>query len=219
MARYGVIGLGNFGVHVARVLFEEGHEVLVVDADRAQVQKVKDLASVALVGDAASKEFLVTHGFTDLDAVVISTGDRSHVATLITLYLKELKVKRILVKAISEDHGRILEKVGASDVIFPEKDMAIRTARRLLSPNVLEYLPLGDDFSLTETAPPQDFIGKNLMQLDLRSRFQVNVLGIKDVLTDTFIPFPPSDRVIRDSDILIMAGHPEQLEKACRKKG
>lgn len=218
MARYGVIGLGNFGYHVARVLFDEGHEVLVVDADREQVQKVKDMASVALVGDAASKEFLVTHGFAELDAVVISTGDRSHVATLITLYLKELKVRRILVKAISEDHGRILEKVGASDVIFPEKDMAIRTARRLLSPNVLEYLPLGEDFSLTETAPPKEFIGKTLIDLDLRSRFQVNVLGIKDVLTDTFIPFPPPERVIRDSDILIMAGHPEQLEKACRKK-
>lgn len=218
MARYGVIGLGNFGFHVARVLYEEGHEVLVVDTDREQVQKAKDLAAVALVGDAANKEFLTSHGFTDLDAVVISTGDRSHVATLITLYLKELKVKRILVKAISEDHGRILEKVGASDIIFPEKDMAIRTARRLLSPNVLEYLPLGEDFSLTETAPPNDFIGKTLIELDLRNRFQVNVLGIKDVLTDHFIPFPPPDRVIRDSDILIMAGHPEQLEKACRKK-
>jgi len=218
MARYGVIGLGNFGFHVARVLYEEGHEVLVVDADREQVQRAKDMAAVALVGDAASKEFLTTHGFTDLDAVVISTGDRSHVATLITLYLKELKVKRIIVKAVSEDHGRILEKVGASDVIFPEKDMAIRTARRLLSPNVLEYLPLGEDFSLTETAPPNDFIGKTLIELDLRSRFQVNVLGIKDVLTDHFIPVPPPDRVIRDSDILIMAGHPEQLEKACRKK-
>ena len=216
MARFGVIGLGNFGHHVAKTLYEEGHEVIAVDADREHVQKIKDYSTVAMVGDAASKEFLVAHGFADLVAVVVSTGERSHIASLITLYLKELKVPRIVVKAISEDHGRILEKLGATDIIFPEKDMAIRTARTLSAPNILEHIPLGDDFSITEISPPRKFIGKSLVELDLRNRYQVTVLGIRDVLTDEFTPLPPAQRLIRDSDILVLAGKPNDVEEACK---
>lgn len=216
MARFGVIGLGNFGHHVARTLYEEGHEVIAVDADRDHVQRIKDFTTVALVGDAANKEFLMTHGFADLSAVVVSTGERSHIATLVTLYLKELKVPRIVVKAISEDHGRILEKIGATDIIFPEKDMAIRTARSLSTPNIIEHIPLGEDFSITEVSPPRKFIGKSLVELDLRNRYRVTVLGIRDVLTDEFTPFPPAQRLIRDSDILVLAGRPDDVEEACK---
>jgi trk system potassium uptake protein TrkA len=216
MARYGVIGLGNFGYHVARTLYEEGHEVIAVDADRDHVQAIKDYATVAMLGDAANKEFLITHGFADLAAVVVSTGDRSHIATLLTLYLKELKVARIVVKAISEDHGRILEKIGATDIIFPEKDMAIRTAKTLSAPNIIEHIPLGDDFAITEVSPPRKFIGKNLVELDLRNRYQVTVLGVRDVLTEEFIALPSAQRLIRDSDILILAGKPEDVEAACK---
>ena len=217
MARFGVIGLGNFGHHVAKTLYEEGHEVIAVDADREHVQKIKDFTTVALVGDAASKEFLVTHGFADLAAVVVSTGERSHIATLITLHLKELRVPRIVVKAISEDHGRILEKIGATDIIFPEKDMAIRTAKALSTPNIIEHIPLGEDFSITEIAPPRSFIGKSLVELDLRNRYRITVLGIRDVLTEEFTALPPAQRLIRDSDILVLAGRPEDVEEACKK--
>ena len=216
MARFGVIGLGNFGYHVARTLYEEGHEVIAVDADREHVQAIKDYATVALIGDAASKEFLVTHGFNDLAAVVVSTGDRSHIATLITLYLKELKVARIVVKAISEDHGRILERIGATEIVFPEKDMAIRTAKTLSAPNIIEHIPLGDDFAITEVSPPRKFIGKSLVELDMRNRYKITVLGIRDVLTEEFIALPPAQRLIRDSDILILAGRPEDVEAACK---
>lgn len=216
MARFGVIGLGNFGHHVARTLYQEGHEVIAVDADRDHVQAIKDYTTVAMVGDAANKEFLIAHGFAELAAVVVSTGDRSHIATLITLYLKELKVARIVVKAISEDHGRILGKIGATDIIFPEKDMAIRTAKTLSSPNIIEHIPLGEDFALTEVSPPRKFIGNSLIELDLRNRYRVTVLGIRDVLTDEFIALPPAQRLIRDSDILILAGRPEDVEDACK---
>jgi trk system potassium uptake protein TrkA len=216
MARFGVIGLGNFGHHVAKTLYEEGHEVIAVDADRDHVQRIKDFTTVALVGDAANKEFLVTHGFADLAAVVVSTGERSHIATLITLYLRELKVARIVVKAISEDHGRILEKIGATEIIFPEKDMAIRTARTLSAPNIIEHIPLGEDFAITEVSPPRKFIGKSLVDLDLRNRYRVTVLGIRDVLTEEFTALPPAQRLIRDSDILVLAGKPDDVENACK---
>ena len=217
MALFGVIGLGNFGYHVAKTLYEEGHEVIAVDADREQIQKVKDFTTVALVGDAANKDFLSSNGFAEVSAAVVSTGERSHIATLITLYLKELKVPRIVVKAISEDHGRILERIGATDIIFPEKDMAIRTARSLSAPNIIEHIPLGEDFSITEIAPPRSFIGKSLVELDLRNRYQITVLGIRDVLTEEFTALPPAQRLIRDSDILVLAGRPEDVEEACKK--
>lgn len=216
MARFGVIGLGNFGYHVAKTLYEEGHEVIAVDSDREHVQKIKDFTTVVLVGDAANKEFLSNNGFADVSAAIVSTGERSHIATLITLYLKELKVPRIVVKAISEDHGRILEKLGATDIIFPEKDMAIRTARTLSSPNILEHIPLGDDYSISEASPPRKFIGKSIIELDLRNRYRVTVLGIRDVLTDEFIPLPTPQRLIRDSDILVLAGRPDDIEEACK---
>jgi trk system potassium uptake protein TrkA len=216
MTRFGVIGLGNFGQHVARALYAGGHDVLAVDADPGHVRQIKGYATVALVGDAASKEFLASHGFGDLAAVVVSTGERSHIATLITLYLKELKVPRIVVKAISEDHGRILERIGATDIVFPEKDMAIRTAKSLSAPNIIEHIPLGEDFSITEVFPPPKFIGKTLIELDLRNRYRITVLGIRDVLTEEFSPLPSAQRLIRGTDILVLAGRPEDVEGACR---
>jgi trk system potassium uptake protein TrkA len=218
MGRYCVIGLGNFGFHVARTLYEGGHEVVAVDQDREKVQRVQDYASYAIQGDAANKEFLSGQGIGEMDAVVVSTGERSHLSTLITLYLKELKVPRILVKALDEDHGRILEKIGATDIIFPEKDMAIRTAHSLSSPNVLEYIPLAEDYSITEVGPPAHFLGKTLIDLDLRRKYNVTIIGIKDVLTDVFVAVPPPTYIIKDSDLLIFIGKSEDVERACRKK-
>jgi len=218
MKRFCVIGLGNFGFHVATNLFRQGHEVVAIDTDREKVQRVQDHSSYAILGDAANKEFLKGQGIAEMDAVIVSTGERSHLSTLITLYLKELKVPRILVKAIDEDHGRILEKIGASEIIFPEKDMAVKVARSLASPNILEYIPLAEDFSISETAPPAHFIGKNLIELDLRKKFNVTIIGIKDVLTDEFNISPSPDHLIKDSDLLVMIGRSEDVERACRKR-
>jgi len=216
MKRFCVIGLGNFGFFVASTLYRQGHEVVAIDTDREKVQRIQDHASYAILGDAANKEFLKGQGIAEMDAVIVSTGERSHLSTLITLYLKELKVRRILVKAIDEDHGRILEKIGASEIIFPEKDMAMKVARSLASPNVLEYIPLADEYSITETAPPAHFIGKNLIELDLRGKFNVTIIGIKDVLTDEFNISPPATHLIKDSDLLVLIGRTEDVERACR---
>lgn len=216
MKRFCVIGLGNFGFHVATNLYHQGNEVVAIDTDREKVQRIQDHASYAILGDAASKEFLKGQGIAELDAVVVSTGERSHLSTLITLYLKELKAPRILVKAVDEDHGRILEKIGATDIIFPEKDMALKVARSLASPNILEYIPLAEDYSISESAPPAHFVGKNLIELDLRRKYKVTVIGIKDVLTDEFTISPPATHVIKDSDLLVLIGRAEDVDKACR---
>jgi len=212
--KFCVIGLGSFGFHVASTLFADGHEVIAIDSDRDKVQAVKDCSDQAILGDAANKEFLDAQGVREVDAAVVSTGERSHLSTLITLYLKELKVPRILVKAISEDHGKILEKVGATEVIYPEKDMARKIAHSLSTPNILEFIPLAEEYSLSETVPPRHFIGKTLVELDLRRRFHVTIIAVKDVLTDQFIPAPPPTYVIKDSDILILIGKTADVEKS-----
>ncbi len=218
MKRFCVIGLGNFGYHVARALYQDGHEVVAIDTEKEKVQRIQDHVSYAILGDAGSKEFLVGQGIGEMDAVVVSTGERSHLSTLITLYLRELKVPRILVKALDEDHGRILEKVGATDVIYPEKDMAQKIARSLSNPNILEFIPLGEDTSISEAAPPPHFLGRNLIELDLRRRFNVTIIGIRDVLTGRFLALPSPDHVIKDSDLLILIGRQEDIELSCRKK-
>lgn len=215
MKRFCVIGLGNFGFHVAEALYSEGHEVLAVDSDREKVQTMRDHSTYAIQADAASKEFLQGQGIHEMDAVIVSTGERSHLSTLITLYLKELKTRKILVKAVNEDHGRILEKVGATEVIFPEKDMAIKVSRSLSAPNILDYVPLAEDYSIVESGPPSAFIGKTLIELDLRRRYEVLVIGIKDVLTDHFEMLPPANYVIKDSDLLVLIGKADQVAAAC----
>lgn len=215
--RYCVIGLGNFGFHVVKNLYEKGMEVVAIDTDKEKVQKVQDCSSYAILGDASKKEFLLAQGIGEMDAVVVSTGERSHLSTLITLYLKEMKIPRILVKAVSEDHGRILERVGATEVIYPEKDMAAKTARALATPNIMDYIPLAEEYSISEVDPPGHYIGKSLIQLDLRKRFQVTVIAVKDMISDQFIAVPPPDYVIKDSDMLVFIGKMKDIEKALKK--
>lgn len=216
MGRFCVIGAGNFGYHLVSNLYEEGHEVVVIESDRSKLQKVQDLSSYAILADAANKEFLASQGLTEMDAVIISTGEQIHQSTLITLYLKELGCKRIIVKSNNEDHSKILRKVGASEVIFPEKDMAIKTARNLANPNILDYLPMVEDYSISELAPPKHFLGKNLIELDLRRRFDILIIGIKDVLSDRFVLLPPADYLIKESDLLVIFGKTDDVARAAR---
>ena len=214
MKKFCVIGIGNFGYHVTRALYEDGQEVIAIDLNQERVQRIRDHCSVAIQGDAANKEFLAANGIQEMEAVMVSTGERSHLSTLITLFLKELGVKRILSKAVDEDHGRILEKVGASEIIHPEKDMAIKTARALSYPNILDFIPLAEDYSITELAAPRNFIGKDLITLDLRRKYQVTIIALKDVLSDQLVTAPSPDYVIKDSDILIMLGRSDDIDKA-----
>jgi len=213
MKRFCVIGAGNFGFHLASTLYQEGHEVMVIDNNRAHIQQLQEHCSFAILADAADRDILEAQGLAAMDAVIVAIGERSHAATLTTLYLKELRVKKILVKAINEDHGRILMKVGATEIINPEKDMAIKTARTLANPNILDMLSMTGGYSLNELAPPNSYIGKNLIELNLRKRYGVFVLGIKDVLTDDFLLLPPPDRKLRDSDMLLIFGRSEDITR------
>ena len=212
MRLFVVIGIGNFGYYTAQHLYELGSEVMVIDSNKERIQSIKDQVSRAVVADATDREVLERLGVPDVDVAVVSVGDRLDTSILITLYLKEMGVKEVVVKAVTEDHGKILEKIGASSVIFPERDSGVRLANSLSSPNVIEHLPLSEGYSILEIAASAKLVGKTLKELRLRNRFGVQVIAIKELVPDRMHMPPDPDFVIKDSDMLIVVGQDESLE-------
>src|SRR4030042_678393 len=162
--KFAVIGYGSFGSNAAKTLFEKGHDVLVIDADREPRAAAKDFATNAVMTDSAVKENLEALGLQEMDVVIVSMGHEMEASILTTLYLRELGARKILTKALSDDHAKVLEAVGATEVVYPEKDMAVRTALRLSSPNILEYLPLSNGVTIQEIAPPARSLGTPLQE-------------------------------------------------------
>jgi len=213
MKRVVVIGLGIFGSQLVRQLYEKGIEVIAIDKNRDVVQRIKDHSTKAVMADATDKEVLESIGIAADDTVVISFGEDLSASTLLTLYLKEMQVREIIVKVPNEDYKRILLKVGASEAIIPEREIANKVARSIISPNVLEYLPISEDFTIVELAPPSSFIGKSLAELDLRKRYQLQVIAIRDVLLEKLQMVPRASSIIKDSDVLVIIGREEDIQK------
>lgn len=211
--KFAVIGLGSFGSNVAKTLYERGNEVLAVDKDKEKIEEVKSFVSHAVNMDSADKENLQALGIQDMDVVVVSLGPDMEASILTVLFLCEIRAKRIVAKALTEDHAKILDAVGATEVIYPEKDMAIKTATTLSAPNVLEYLPLKSGLGIQEIAPPEKFIGKSLKDLDLRNKYGVQVIAIKEIIPEKTTFIPKANFVIKDSDVLVIIGEEKQLEK------
>ena len=213
MKRVVVVGLGIFGFNIAKDLFENGFEVIAIDKNKEVVNRIRDFSTKAVLADATDRELLEMIGIQPDDIVIISFGEDLAASTLLTLHLKEMNIKSILVKAPNEDHKRILEKVGATEVIIPEKAMASKVAKGLISPNVLDFLPISEDFTISEVAPPAGFLGKSLADLRLRGKYHVEVIAIRDVLSDKIQLVPRADFVIKDSDILIVIGKEADIQK------
>ena len=211
--RFAVIGLGKFGFHVAKSLFEEGHEVVAIDLDRKLIREIDPYCTEAIVMDGTDKESLQALGLNEMDSVIVSAGEKISNSILICLHLNEIGVKKILAKAMDDDHEKILKKVGATEVIRPEMAMAIRIAKGLSTPNILDFIPLAEDYNLIQVEPPRAFIGKTLKNLDLRARYHVNIIAIKEFIPENFILAPPAEFVIKDSDLLIILGKTEDVRR------
>ncbi len=212
MGLFAVIGLGSFGFNVAKTLHTRGQRVVAVDNDRDVVQAIKDFSHKAVLADATEMGTLEALELGSVDAAVVSLGQRIDSSILVVLHLKELGTPWIIAKALNEDHGKILEKVGASDVIYPEKEVAIRLGHKLAARNVVDYLPFTEGYSIVELAPPREFIGKTLRDLRIRNRFNVQVVAVKEVLTERVSLVPSPDFVVKDSDILILMGADGDLD-------
>lgn len=213
MKHFAVIGLGNFGFHAAKALFEDGNEVVAIDEDKAKVQSIDPYSTEAVVLDATDKEALKSLGLENMDGVIVSTGTKISTSILICLYLHEIGVRKILAKALDDDHGKILKRVGATEIIHPERDMALRLSRGLSRPNVLDFIPLAEEFDLIQVGPPREFIGKSLKELNLRAKYNVHIIAIKELVPENFVLVPPASFVIKDSDILIMLGKSEDIRQ------
>ena len=179
MKKFVVIGLGNFGMNISRVLMENNCEVLGIDTEKNTVQKARDITTHAVLGDAADRSVLESLSIADYDGAVVSIGQEMGPSILIALYLKEIGVGRIIVRAISEDHEKILQMLGVTDIIFPERDTAIKIGMTLSMKNALDYLPLTKEYSILDVTPPKHFIGRTLKDLQISSRYRCQVIGIK----------------------------------------
>jgi len=213
MNKFAVIGLGKFGFHVARTLYEHGNNVIAIDLDKARVNAIDAYCTEAVVLDATDEDAIRTLGLENMDGVIVSTGNEIGISMLICLYLKEMGAKQILAKATNENHGKILKMIGATQIAHPEKEMAIRMARGLSTPNILDFLPLAEGYELVQVVPPQGFFGKNLKELNLRAKYGVHIIAIKESMPENFVLVPPASFIIKDSDILIMLGKSEDIQK------
>ena len=218
MKQFGIIGLGNFGYYLAAYLYEKGHEVLAIDKNPKPVQKIKDQVSQAIVADATDRKALEALELQEMDTAVVCIGSTLSNSILATLNLKEIGVEHVIAKAMSEAHGHILEKIGASEIIFPEKDLAISLAERLNNPNMIEYLPFVEGYSIIETAPPKEFIGKSLRELDLINRYGIQVVAIKEIFPDHLSLIPTAKFVVKDSVTLILLGPNKAFDKLREKE-
>jgi trk system potassium uptake protein TrkA len=216
MNRYVIVGLGNFGSTVAQTLHEAGQEVVAIDTDEEKVDAIAPFVSKAVVGDGRQLKVLERLGAKNADAGVVSTGDDITASILTALALRDLRVPAIYVKVISRDHARVLDKIGVTETVFPERDSAQHLALRLSAPGILNYVRMGRSISLIEMAVHPDWIGKSLRELQLPRKFRVSVVAVHDILRDEVAVVPDPDAPLKESDSLLVAGREEDLAKAAR---
>ena len=213
MKQFAVIGLGTFGSYLAGRLYTKGYDVLAIDKDQDRIQVIKDQVSRATVADATDRESMEALGLNEVDAAAVCLRSDMSASILTALNLRDIGVKRLLAMATSEAHGRILEKLGVTEVFFPDKDMAFALAERLPNPNMLEFLPFIEGYSIIEIAIPREFVGKTLRDLDLINRYGIQVLAVKEIIPEQVNLVPTAKYVLKDSDILILLGPDKSLEK------
>ena len=217
MKKFAVIGLGSFGSNLVKTLAKKNVEIIAIDIDETKVNEIKDVATQPVAMDATNKENLTSIGITDVDCVVVSTGPSLEPSIMIVYILKELGVKKIIAKALSEEHEKILLLVGANEVYYPERDIAKKIGTQLSFNNLLDYLPIESGFIIQEIAPPDSFIGKSLGEINLRKKYNITVIAIKSIIPESSTMNPGADFLIKESDIMIVFGSDVDIEKLHKK--
>ena len=213
MGQYAVIGLGNFGFNVAVSLAEMGHEVLAIDSDSKRIDQIKENVMEAIVAYGRDKKVLTEFITKNFDAVIVNLGESIESSALTTLYLREMGIKNIIAKVAEEIQGTILKKIGASEIINPEKDSAVRLAQNLTEPNLIDHIPLAADYSIVEIAVPDKFAGKSLRELDVRKKYGIEVIAVKDILLNKFNLIPDVEYKLSPDNVLVVIGKNEDIAK------
>ena len=205
-----VIGLGEFGSELAKELSKQC-EVLALDQDEHRVSAIVDQVQRALILDVRDFVGLSSVVTPDFDEAIVSIGEDLEASILCTLHLRKIGVRSIQAKAKTEDHAAILRSVGATEVIFPERETARRVAAQIVNPNLLDFVPLEADYRVMDVAPPDAFYGSSLEALDLRKRFGVFVIAVRELIPPRFVFLPAPNFVIKPSDVLVVIGREEDL--------
>jgi len=209
---FSVLGLGRFGRYLSLTLAEQGFPVLAMDKDEKLVQEVSDFVAVARVLDCTDIEALREAGVANSDVAVVAMGTNIEASVLAAMALKELEVPIVVAKAMNEMHGKILEKIGVSKVVYPEREMAERLARVLTSTNVLDIIDLSPDYTILEERASAQMVGKTLAQLfEFDKRRGVIVVAIKR--NEHILVGPASSEIIREGDVLVIVGEIEEVKK------
>lgn len=211
MKSFAVIGCGRFGSSLARTLFELENEVLAVDKNPNTIREISEYVSQAVEADATQELALKELNIDRFDVVIISIGSDMEASIVATLIAKELGAKNIISQAQSELHGRLLKKIGADKVIFPEMDMGIRVAHNLTSSNILDYIQLSPDFSVLEIAVLESWHQKSLAELRIRNKYGINVIAVKRGAE--IIASPSPDFVLNNYDIIVIIGSSEDVKR------
>jgi len=218
MKRFVVIGLGNFGASAAELLSAKGHDVIAIDVDGEAIDRIAPLVSKAVVGNGTDLQTLDRLGVRNADAGVVSTGDDITASILATMALHDLQVADVYVKVISRDHARVMERIGVTQTVFPERDSAISLGTRICGTALLNYVQLGTGFSIQEMAVPDAWCGQSIRALQLRQKYDITIVALHDVLTDRILSSPDPDTLLKDSDTLLVAGSDESLARAAAVK-
>ncbi|MBK7105468.1 MAG: TrkA family potassium uptake protein [Ignavibacteriae bacterium] len=211
MNNFAVLGLGNFGFNIAKKLSEKGKNVLAIDSSPEQIDKIKNIVNDAVIGDIKNKFFINEFIDTNIETAIISTGENIFDSILAVHHVKEVGVKNIIVKAVDEMHSQILKIMGATEIIFPEKDIAEWIAIRLAEPNLIERIPLSQDYSIVEYACPDKFAGNSLRKIQLRSKFNILLIAVKDILINEFILMPEADYILKPDTTLLLMGKQKDI--------
>ena len=212
MKQYLVIGLGRFGTSVAKTLYEAGENVLGIDINEELVQdKINNnILKNAIIGDASDVKILKDIGAENFDVAFICIGD-IEASVMIALNLKELEINRIIAKAINKNHGKVLTKVGATEIVYPEEHMGKRIAELTMNTGIIEHLKFNDNFVLVEVKAPSIFWNNTLIKLDIRNKYNINIIGIKKDKGE-FLYNPTANVVIEEGDILVIITDKKTVE-------
>ncbi len=214
--QYAVLGLGRFGSSIAQELYKENADVLAVDQSADLVSEIQGSVTHAVQADVTDITVLRELGLQDFDVAIVTIGEDLKASSVATMLLKELGVPMVLAKAQDEMHGRMLEKLGADRVIYAERDMGKRVAHSLLSGNILDYIQLSDDFAIVEIVPHASWVGRTLIDLNLRRKFGINVIAIRSEGA-IHVSFAP-ETVIHADDRLLIIGEQTAISKLDRSK-
>lgn len=213
MKTFVVIGLGRFGTAVATELSALGHEVLAVDGEEENVQKVADQVTHAVTGDARDPAVLRALGVRNYDCAIVAVGDDVGNSALITLNLKDIGVKRVICKAQSHVHRKVLEKIGADRVLFPEHEMGVKLAQGLSSSSVLNFIELSEDYGIVEITIPKVWQGQTIKDLDIRARYHVNIIAVRRGAEGELNIAPGAEYRLESGDVVVTLGRNDDINR------